>query len=137
PGGRPEPEGRGRGGAWGGGDAPPPPAALHPPPRRVAQLKNVAGAALYREVLVQRPHEGVVGIGDDPIVRDLRDRAAGRDGEHPRGASSTDASVDFVTMNERRAAAALGGKAVRGHSDDGVEVPAGEIAGRAGTPHPP
>ena len=52
---------------------------LQHPPRRVAELEDVAGHALDREVLVQRADERVVGLEDDAVVGDLRDRAAGRD----------------------------------------------------------
>ena len=48
-------------------------------PRGVAELEDVAGVALDREVLVERADEGVVRIEDDAVVGDLGDRAAGGD----------------------------------------------------------
>ena len=52
---------------------------LQHPPRRVAELEDVAGHALDREVLVQRADERVVRLEHDAVVGDLGDRAAGGD----------------------------------------------------------
>ena len=57
---------------------------LQDPPGRVAELKDVAGRALDREVLVQRADERLVGIEHDAIVGDFGDGAARRLREQPR-----------------------------------------------------
>ena len=61
-------------------------------PRRVAELKDVAGHALDGEVLVQRADERVVGLEDDAVVGDLGDGAAGGQREQPRAAPAAHAS---------------------------------------------
>ena len=45
-------------------------------PRRVAELKDVAGVALDGEVLVERADERVFGLEHDAIVRNFGNRAA-------------------------------------------------------------
>ena len=59
---------------------------LQHPPRRVAELKDVARHALDGEVLVQRADERVVGLEHDAIVGDFGNGAAGGEREHPRAA---------------------------------------------------
>ena len=95
---------------------------LHDLPRGVAELKDVAGRALDREVLVERADEGVLGIENDAVVGDLGNRAARRDGQAARAAPAAQSSVDFVAMHQRRAAAALRGESFRSHPHDRVEL---------------
>ena len=59
---------------------------LQHPPRRVAELEDVAGVALDREVLVQRADERVVGLEHHAVVGDFRNRAARGQREQPRAA---------------------------------------------------
>ena len=59
---------------------------LQDPPRRVAELKDVAGLALDGEVLVERADERVVRLEDDAVVGDLGDGAARGLREQPRAA---------------------------------------------------
>ena len=68
------------------GDADGPAGDLENPPRRVAELEDVAGVRLDREVLVQRADERVAGIEHDAVVGDFRDGAAGGEREQPRAA---------------------------------------------------
>src|SRR5436190_21665866 len=73
---------------------------LQDQPRRVAELENVAGVALDREVFVQRADERVLSLEDHAIVRNLGDRSAARDREHARSSSSAYFGVHFVAMHE-------------------------------------
>ena len=94
---------------------------LQDAPRRVAELEDVAGVALDREVLVERADERVVRLEDDAVVGDLGDRAARRLGEEPRAAAAANGGVDLVAVHQRRAAAAAGGEAVGRHLQHAVE----------------
>ena len=107
-----EPEGNRRRRAPGVGDADIAAGHLQDQPRRVAELEDVAGVALDREVLVERADEGVVGIEDDAVVGDLRDGAARGLGEQPGAAAAAHHAVDLVAVQQRGATAAAGGEAV-------------------------
>ena len=90
--------------------APSPGADLQHPPRRVAQLEDVAGDALDGEVLVQRADERVVGIEDHAIVGDLGNRAAGghapssRAPRRPRSTALTSSRWTSAARRPRRVA---------------------------------
>ena len=117
------------------GDADRARAHLQHTPRRVAELKDVARHRLDREVLVQGADERVARIDDDPVVRDLGDRAARGLREQPRAAAAAHQAVDFVAMDQRGAAAAPRREAVRRHREHGVEVASLEVAIRPRAAH--
>ena len=116
-----EPERQRRGRAFRIGNADVAAGDLQDEPRRVAELKDVAGAALDREVLVERADERVVRIEDDAIVGDLRDGASRRLREQPRATASAHGAVDLVAVEQGRATAATRREAVGRHSQDAVE----------------
>ena len=91
-------------------------------PRRGAEQEDVAGQALDREILVERADDRPFRLGDDQVIRVLRNRAARRDGGKPRAAPAAHDAVHLIAMQERAAAAALRGDALREHLDDGVEI---------------
>src|SRR5207248_2577536 len=98
-----EPEGDRRRRSLRVGDADGAAADLQDLPRGVAELEDVAGGALDGEILVERADHGVVRLEDDLVIRDLRNRAARGDGEHPRAAASAHAAVHLVAVHERAA----------------------------------
>ncbi len=95
-------------------------------PRGIAKLKDVAGDALDREVLVHRANERILGLEHDTIVSDLGDRPTRHQRQQTRSASSAQRPVDLVSMHERRSPAPRRRKSIRDHRDDGVEVGARE-----------
>ena len=68
------------------GDADHPASHLQDAPRAVAELKNIAGVAFNREVFVQRAEERPVGIENDPVIGDIRNRPSGCQRRHSRSA---------------------------------------------------
>ncbi len=103
-------------------------------PGRASELENVTRHALDREVLVYGTDERVLGLEDDPVVRVVRNGAAGRDGQHPRAPPPTQAPVDRIVMDACAAPAAARGESARDHLDDLVVRAAVEIAIRMGSP---
>src|SRR5262249_57179835 len=110
-----ERDGRGGRRAFRTGDAADADGDLPDLPRRVAELKDVAGVALDGEVFVQRADERIARIEDDAIVGDFGDRAARRDREQPRAAPRAHAPVDLVAMHERPAPTAPRRESLAGH----------------------
>ena len=104
------------------GDADGAAADLQDLPRGVAELEDVAGVALDREVFVERADERVVRLEHDAVVGDLGDRAAGGEREHSRSAAAAHLAVHFVAMDERAAPPALRRESVGDHLHDRVEV---------------
>ena len=67
-------------------------------PGSIAQQKHVAGQALDGEVLVDRADEGLLGLGDDPILGRFGNRSAGSDGRQPGPAAGAKLAVNQVAM---------------------------------------
>ncbi len=78
-------------------------AALDPQhaPRRVAELEDVARAALDREVFVDGADEGPFRLDDHPIVGDIGDGPARGECGEPRSSASPDASIHRVMVDQR------------------------------------
>ena len=71
------------------------------PVRRVAELEDVAGEALDREVLVDRADELVRGLQHDVVVGVVGNRAAGGERREPRAAPAAQHAVDRVAVDVR------------------------------------
>ena len=123
-----EPERNRRRRAFGVGHADDARPDLEHAPRAVAQLEDVAGGTLDREILVQRPDERLVRVEDHAVVGDFGNGAARRDGEQPCASTAAHAPVDLVAMDERALPPAPGGETLGRHRQHGVEVAAAEVA---------
>src|SRR5262249_33363660 len=88
----------------------------------VAELEDVAGLALDREILVHRADEMVLGLEQHLIVGVVRDRASGCQGGEPRAAPATQQMVDAVERDERAAPAAGVGEPARQHAHHRREI---------------
>ena len=104
-------------------------------PRRVAELKDIAGQTFDGEIFVHRADERFGGFEDDAIIGVVGNRAAGRECEQARAAPAADAMIDGVVMNQRGASAAFGAETFGQHFHDAVEFFAREIAIRIGRAH--
>ena len=132
------PEGDGGMGPFGVGH---PDLALgHPadPPGVGAQEKDVAHHRLDGEVLVDRPHRGVVGIEDDPVVAHLGDGPAGGEGGQAGAAAGTEDGVDPVAVEIGHPLAPAGGDPLGGQLEDVLVVGRRRARrrGRPGGPEP-
>ncbi len=91
-------------------------------PRVGPQQEDVAHHRLDGEVLVDRAHRRVVGLGDDPVVAHLGDGPAAGEGGQPGPATRAQHGVDAVAVQIGHALAPAGGDALGHQLDDGVEV---------------
>ena len=98
----------------------------------VAELEDVAGHALDREILVHGADELVLGLQEHLVVGVVRDRAAGGQRGQPRAAPAAQHMVDGVVMDQRAAPAAPGAEAFGQHADHGREILARQRAVRPG-----
>ena len=130
-----QPERNGRRRSRGVGDAHRAAGHLEHAPGRVPQLEDVASTALDREVFVERADERLFRLEHDPVVGDFGNRPTRGLREQPRAAAPAHRAVDFVTMNERRPAAAPRREPFSGHRQHRVEVLAVERAIRPGAAH--
>src|SRR5207247_9051313 len=87
-----------------------------------AEKEHGAGHARDREVLVEGADEGALGLGEDAIVGDFRDRAAALDGGHARAATAADDAVDAVAVEISGGLTGADRNALAEHLDDLVEV---------------
>jgi len=101
----------------------------------VAELEDVAGHALDREILVHGADEMVLGLEQHLIIGVVRDRAAGRQRGEPRAAAAAQQMVDAVVVDQRAAAAAAGGEAFRQHAHHRREILPRQRAVGKGTAH--
>ena len=88
----------------------------------VAELEDVAGEALDREVLVHAADDVVLRLQQDLKVGVVRDRPARGQGGEPRPAPPAQHVVDGVVVDERAAAAAARAEAFRQHGDHRREI---------------
>ena len=88
----------------------------------VAELEDVAGEALDREILVHGADDVVLRLQQHLIVGVVRDRAAGGERGEARAAPAAQHVVDGVVVDERAAPAAPRAEAVGQHVDHGREV---------------
>ena len=72
------------------------------PVRRVAELEDVAGEALDREVLVDRADHLARGLEHHVVVGGVGNRAARRERGEPRAAPSAQHAVHRIAMHVRR-----------------------------------
>ena len=93
----------------------------------VAELKDVAGHALDREILVDRADDLVFRFEHDLIVGGVGDRAAARQRGQPRAAPAAQQMVDPVVMNQRAAPAAPCGEPLGQHRHNRVEILARQL----------
>jgi hypothetical protein len=91
------------------------------PPRVRAELEDVAGHAVDREVLVDGADDLLAAVLDDGVVGLVRDRAAGGEGRDPGAAAAAGAVLDAVEVQQRAGAATAGGGAVAEHGEDLLE----------------
>jgi hypothetical protein len=110
-----EPEGDRRRGTLGVGDAHGAAVDAEHPPGGVAELEDVPTARLDGEVLVDRAHEGALGLEQHLVVGGVGDRPAAGDGGQTAASAAAQTAVDPVAMEQP--ATSLG---VKLH--DGVEV---------------
>jgi hypothetical protein len=98
--------------------------------RRIAELKDVAGYALKREVLADAADAVLVGQQHHAVIELVRnDAGIGQCGE-ARAVTRAQAVVYRVVVQVCAAAAASRGIALREHAHDGVEIRARELAVR-------
>src|SRR5262245_65885383 len=74
----------------------------------VAELKDVAGHALDREILIHRADELVLRLEQHAIVRIVRDRAAGGQRGEARAAAAAQHMIDGVMVDQGAAPPAAG-----------------------------
>ncbi len=84
--------------------------------------------ALDGPVFAHGADNGVVRLGDDAVVADLRDGAAVEDGAHAGAAAAAQDAVDAVAVQQGRRTAGAFADALAQHLDDIVEVVAAEVA---------
>ncbi len=88
----------------------------------VAELEDVAGHALDREILIHRADEMVLGLEQHLIVRIVRDGAAGGERGKPSTAPAAQHVIDRVMVDQGTAPPAARAEAFGEHADDGVKV---------------
>src|SRR5437870_3072378 len=93
----------------------------------VAELEDVAGEALDREILVDRADDLVFRLEQYLVVGIVGDRAARGQRGQPRAAPAAQHAVDRVVMQERAAPAAAGAEAFGQHADDREKILAWEF----------
>ena len=104
-------------------------------PRRVAELEDVAGQALDREILVERAETGPVGLQHHVVVGVVGDRAArGHRGE-AGAAPGAQLAVDDVAVQVRGAPAPPGRESAGEHRQELPPSLAVEIPVRPGAAH--
>ena len=104
-------------------------------PRRVAELEDVAGQALDREILVERAETGPVGLQHHVVVGVVGDRAArGHRGE-AGAAPGAQLAVDDVAVQVRGAPAPPGRESAGEHRQKLPPSLAVEIPVRPGATH--
>jgi hypothetical protein len=96
------------------------------PPRRVAELEDVAGRALDREVLVDLADLGLLGPLHDGVVVVVGDRAARGDRGEPRAAAPAQHAGDPVAMEVGTGAPAAVGDALGQHREHLLELVVGQ-----------
>ncbi len=104
-------------------------------PRRVAELEDVAGRALDREVLVDRPDLRLLGPLHHGVRVVVGNRAARLDRGHARAAPAAQHAGDAIAMDVRADAAAAIADAFAQHHEDLVEVRVGQLRVRRGAAH--
>src|ERR1700722_21041457 len=75
-------------------------------PGRISELKDIPGEALDGKILVDGSQEQLARLQEHPVVRIVRYRPAGSEGQEPRPAAPPDPVVDAIAVNERGATAA-------------------------------
>ena len=108
---------------------------LEDAPRGVAELEDVAGHALDREVLVDAADADLAGLEHHVVVGGVGDGAAVGDGGEPRAAPRAQPAVDAIVVQIGAAPAGAAGEPFAQHGDHFVEGLALEIAERPGPSH--
>lgn len=94
----------------------------------VAELEDVAGHALDREILVHRAHDDRLRLQHHLVVGGVGDGPAGGQRGEPRAAPRAQLAVHRVAMDVGRARALPRGEALGQHAHHRVEFAAGELA---------
>ena len=102
------------------------------PPRGIAELKDVTGRALDREVFVDRPDLGLLGELDDRITCVVRNRAARGHRGQTRATPAAQHAGDPIAMQIRADAASAIGHAFAQHHQDLLELVVSELSVRRG-----
>ena len=95
--------------------------------RGVAELEDVAGHALEREVLADRADAEALGVQHDVVVELVRDHAGVGHGREPRAFPRAQPPVDRVVVQVGRAPAAPGRVALGEHLQDLLEFLRGQV----------
>ena len=93
----------------------------------VAELEDVAGHALDREILVDRADDLIFRFEQYLIIGIVGDRPAGGQRGQPRPAPAAQDMVDCIVMDERTAPATAGGEAFGQHRHDRGEILARQL----------
>ena len=95
---------------------------------RIAQLEDVAGQALDREVFVDRADADALRLQQHRVIADVGNGAAALDRHLARAAARTQLPVHPVAMHPRAAGAEAAGIAFGQHPEHAIECLAGERA---------
>ncbi len=101
----------------------------------VAELEDVAGHRLDREVLVDRADEGAGRLQHHPVVGVVGDGAAGGERGQARALAPAQPAVDRIAVQVGGAPPAAGGVALAQHVYHGVELGARQLPVHPGAPH--
>ena len=101
----------------------------------IAELEDVAGHALDREILVDRADYLILGLEQHLIVRIVRDRAAGGQRGQPSAAPAAQLMVHRIIVNESPPPAAARAEPVGQHRHHRGEILARQRAVRPSAAH--
>src|SRR5215471_1223117 len=88
----------------------------------VAELEDIAGHALDREILVDRADDVIFRLQRHLIIGIVWNRAAGGQCREPCASSAAQYAIDAVVMDERPAPAATGAEPLGEHLDNRREI---------------
>ena len=101
----------------------------------VAELEDIAGQALDREILVDRADENVLRLHLHAVIGIVRNGAAGGEPGEARAFAAANLAVHRIMMDQGAAPATAEGEAVCQHLDDRIEVGARQVAIGPGAAH--
>src|SRR6185295_12296418 len=91
-------------------------------PGRGAHQEDIARQTFHGEILVQRSYDDAFGLGDDLIVRVLRNGPAGSDRRETRAPPAAHLTIHLIAVQIRAATTPRAGDTFGEHLDHGVEV---------------
>ena len=107
------------------------------PPRRVAELEDIASGAIDREVFIDRADRRLFGKLHDHVVVVIWNRTARGDRREPRTAPRAHQATDPIAMEIRAGVAAPIRDAFREHLHQLLELLVGDVGVRRGAPDQP